>query len=135
MRYGMVIDPKALLSGCKTCSVVCKVAQQHSQQHYLESRSLEGGNAPDTARSTWDNPEMQHWPWPASTARTRPDQECARWGATWKDEQTDIVRQDYYNVHRLPHVLRGRLLPTPASARSTGRNRLRRLRPGRRRSP
>ncbi len=47
---------------------------------------------------------MQHWPWPASTARTGLPR-CARWGATWKDEQTGIVRQDYDKVHRLPHVI------------------------------
>ena len=61
MRYGMVIDLKRC-SGCKTCSVVCKVANNIPNNIIWNRDLTEGGNAPDTAGGTWDNPEMQHWP-------------------------------------------------------------------------
>ena len=61
MRYGMVIDLKRC-SGCKTCSVVCKVANNIPNDIIWNRVLTEGGNAPDTAGGTWDNPEMQHWP-------------------------------------------------------------------------
>ena len=94
MRYGMVIDLKRC-SGCKTCSVVCKVANNIPNDIIWNRVLTEGGNAPDTAGATWDNPEMQHWPVACQHCENPACTKVCPVGATWKDEQTGIVRQDY----------------------------------------
>ena len=94
MRYGMVIDLKRC-SGCKTCSVVCKVANNIPNNIIWNRVLTEGGNAPDTAGGTWDNPEMQHWPVACQHCENPACTKVCPVGATWKDEQTGIVRQDY----------------------------------------
>ena len=94
MRYGMVIDLKRC-SGCKTCSVVCKVANNIPNDIIWNRVLTEGGNAPDTAGGTWDNPEMQHWPVACQHCENPACTKVCPVGATWKDEQTGIVRQDY----------------------------------------
>ena len=128
MRYGMVIDLKRC-SGCKTCSVVCKVANNIPNDIIWNRVLTEGGNAPDTAGGTWDNPEMQHWPVACQHCENPACTKVCPVGATWKDEQTGIVRQ----VHRLPHVP-GRLpLHRRPLVQLGGAGLLRRLRPGRRR--
>ena len=93
MRYGMVIDLKRC-SGCKTCSVVCKVANNIPNNIIWNRVLTEGGNAPDTAGGTWDNPEMQHWPVACQHCENPACTKVCPVGATWKDEQTGIVRQD-----------------------------------------
>ena len=94
MRYGMVIDLKRC-SGCKTCSVVCKVANNIPNDIIWNRVLTEGGNAPDTAGGTWGNPEMQHWPVACQHCENPACTKVCPVGATWKDEQTGIVRQDY----------------------------------------
>ena len=94
MRYGMVIDLKRC-SGCKTCSVVCKVANNIPNNIIWNRVLTEGGNAPDTAGGTWDNPEMQHWPVACQHCENPACTKVCPVGATWKDEQRGIVRQDY----------------------------------------
>ena len=44
---------------------------------------------------TWDNPEMQHWPVACQHCENPACTKVCPVGATWKDEQTGIVRQDY----------------------------------------
>ena len=122
MRYGMVIDLKRC-SGCKTCSVVCKVANNIPNDIIWNRVLTEGGNAPDTAGGTWDNPEMQHWPVACQHCENPACTKVCPVGATWKDEQTGIVRQDYDKCIGCRMCL--------AACPYTGL--LRRLRPGRRR--
>lgn len=70
MRYGMVIDLKRC-SGCKTCSVVCKVANNIPNDIIWNRVLTEGGNAPDTGWwAPGTIPRCSTGPWPASTART-----------------------------------------------------------------
>ena len=94
MRYGMVIDLKRC-SGCKTCSVVCKVANNIPNNIIWNRVLTEGGNAPDTAGGTWDNPEMQHWPVACQHCENPACVKVCPVGATYKDPETGVVRQDY----------------------------------------
>ena len=94
MRYGMVIDLKRC-SGCKTCSVVCKVANNIPNNIIWNRVLTEGGNAPDTAGGTWDNPEMQHWPVACQHCENPACTKVCPVGATYKDPETGVVRQDY----------------------------------------
>ena len=81
--------------GCNTCALACKM-QNNVPDGMLWNRVLtEGGNAPDTAGGTWDNPEMQHWPVACQHCENPACTKVCPVGATWKDEQTGIVRQDY----------------------------------------
>ena len=81
--------------GCNTCALACKM-QNNVPEGMLWNRVLtEGGNAPDTAGGTWDNPEMQHWPVACQHCENPACTKVCPVGATWKDEQTGIVRQDY----------------------------------------
>ena len=86
MRYGMVIDLKRC-SGCKTCSVVCKVANNIPNNIIWNRVLTEGGNAPDTAGGTWDNPEMQHWPVACQHCQNAACQRVCPTGATYKDDK------------------------------------------------
>ena len=86
MRYGMVIDLKRC-SGCKTCSVVCKVANNIPNDIIWNRVLTEGGNAPDTAGGTWDNPEMQHWPVACQHCQNAACQRVCPTGATYKDDK------------------------------------------------
>ena len=94
MRYGMVIDLKRC-SGCKTCSVLCKVANNIPNNIIWNRVLTEGGNAPDTAGGTWDNPEMQHWPVACQHCENPACVKVCPVGATYKDPETGVVRQDY----------------------------------------
>ena len=86
MRYGMVIDLKRC-SGCKTCSVVCKVANNIPNDIIWNRVLTEGGNAPDTAGGTWDNPEMQHWPVACQHCENPACERVCPTGATYKDDK------------------------------------------------
>jgi molybdopterin-containing oxidoreductase family iron-sulfur binding subunit len=82
----MVIDLKRC-SGCKTCSVVCKVANNIPNDIIWNRVLTEGGNAPDTAGGTWDNPEMQHWPVACQHCQNAACQRVCPTGATYKDDK------------------------------------------------
>ena len=121
MRYGMVIDLKRC-SGCKTCSVVCKVANNIPNNIIWNRVLTEGGNAPDTAGGTWDNPEMQHWPVACQHCENPACTKVCPVGATWKDPADGRCAPGLRQVHRLPHV-HGRLPLHGRPLASTGRSR------------
>ena len=73
--------------GCNTCALACKM-QNNVPDGMLWNRVLtEGGNAPDTAGGTWDNPEMQHWPVACQHCENPACLKVCPTGATYKDEQ------------------------------------------------
>ena len=81
--------------GCNTCALACKM-QNNVPDGMLWNRVLtEGGNAPDTAGGTWDNPEMQHWPVACQHCENPACVKVCPVGATYKDPETGVVRQDY----------------------------------------
>jgi molybdopterin-containing oxidoreductase family iron-sulfur binding subunit len=94
MRYGMVIDLKRC-SGCKTCSVVCKVAN-NVPNNILWNRVLtEGGSSPDTSSGTYPDAHIVHWPVQCNHCDNPACVTACPVGATWKDPDTGIVHQDY----------------------------------------
>ena len=95
MRYGMVIDTKRCF-GCHTCTTSCKLAN-HLPAGIMWNRVLtDGGEGIDTPAGQYPNSlslsftplACQHCENPACT-RVCPV------GATYKDPETGVVRQDY----------------------------------------
>ena len=93
-RYGMTIDTKRCV-GCNACTVACKI-NNNLPNGIMWTRVLtEGGDAPDTPAGVFPNGKMryvtlscQHCENPACT-------KVCPVGATYKDPETGVVRQDY----------------------------------------
>ena len=94
MRYGMVIDTKRCV-GCNACTVSCKMANNVPQDIFWTRALTDGGDATDTPAGVFPNVSMrfvtvscQHCENPACV-------KVCPVGATYKDPETGIVRQDY----------------------------------------
>lgn len=94
MRYGMAINTKRCI-GCHTCSVKCKIENNVPNGIWWNQTRTVGGEDMDAPSGQWPNTELyyetiqcMHCENPACT-RVCPV------GATFKDPETGIVRQDY----------------------------------------
>ena len=93
-RLGMVIDMKGCI-GCSSCAMACKI-ENNLPDHVWWNRVLtRGGQNRDTPAGTYPNLTMsnvvvacQHCENPACI-------KVCPVGATYKDEETGVVRQDY----------------------------------------
>ena len=93
-RLGMVIDMKACIA-CASCAVACKVENNLPDEVWWNRVLTDGGENPDTPAGVYPDLTMsnlvvacQHCDNPA----------CAKVcpvGATYKDPETGVVRQDY----------------------------------------
>lgn len=93
-HYGMVIDTRRCV-GCNACSVACKIANGLPEGIFWTRALTDGGDAADTPSGQFPNVSMrwitvgcQHCENPACT-------KACPVGATYKDPETGIVRQDY----------------------------------------
>ena len=93
-QFGMVIDLKRCI-GCHACSVACKSENNLPNRIWWNRVTTDGGEEIDLPRGTYPNLTMQkiaiacqHCSNPACT-------KVCPVGATSKDPQTGIVRQDY----------------------------------------
>lgn len=94
MRLGYVIDKKSCI-GCHACAVACKVENNLPDGVWWNRILTEGGENRDTPKGTYPNLSMgniavscQHCDNPACV-------KVCPVGATYKDEATGAVRQDY----------------------------------------
>lgn len=94
MHYGMVIDTKRCI-GCHTCAVSCKKQNNLPNEVWWNRVLTDGGEWMDTASGEYPNNSMsylavscQHCENPACT-------KVCPVGATYKDPETGVVRQDY----------------------------------------
>ena len=94
MRLGMVVDTKACF-GCNTCAMKCKQANNVPNGILWNRVMFDGGEGRDTmvgeysdARLTFYPVACQHCDDPACT-------KVCPVGATYKDSETGVVRQDY----------------------------------------
>lgn len=94
MRYGMAIDTRRCI-GCHTCSVKCKIENNVPNGIWWNQTRTEGGEGMDAPEGQWPDTRLsyvtlhcQHCENPACT-------KVCPVGATYKDESTGIVRQDY----------------------------------------
>lgn len=93
-RYGMVIDKQRCI-GCQTCAVGCKSINNLPDGVWWNRVLTVGGDNIDTAGGTYPNNHIefitlacQHCENPACT-------KVCPVGATYKDPETGVVRQDY----------------------------------------
>ncbi len=93
-RYGFVIDQKRCV-GCQTCAIACKSFNNVPDGVWWNRVLTDGGDSIDTAGGTYPDNRLdfvtvacQHCENPACT-RVCPV------GATYKDPETGVVRQDY----------------------------------------
>ncbi|WP_449315489.1 4Fe-4S dicluster domain-containing protein [Rubneribacter sp.] len=94
MRYGMVVDTSRCI-GCHTCAVACRNSNNVPNSIWWNRVLTVGGDWIDTAAGQFPNNEIsfltlacQHCGDPACT-------KVCPVGATYKDEGTGIVHQDY----------------------------------------
>lgn len=94
MRYGIVVDIKRCM-GCATCMVACKSENNLANGVWWNRMLTVGGDAPDSPAGEYPNLSReyvtvacQHCENPACT-------KVCPVGATYKDPETGVVRQDY----------------------------------------
>ena len=86
MRYGMVIDLKRC-SGCKTCSVVCKVANNIPNDIIWNRVLTEGCDRFDSAEGTYPNLSRTYLPLACQHCENPACERVCPTGATYKDDK------------------------------------------------
>ena len=94
MRYGMAIDLKRCI-GCHACAIACKSSNNVPRDIWWNRVSTIGEDVLDSPSGTYPNNYLQ----PISISCQHCDNPaCTRVcpvGATYKDPETGVVRQDY----------------------------------------
>ena len=93
-RYGMAIDTNRCV-GCNACTLACKQAN-NVPDGVMWSRVLtDGGDMPDTPASDGGNLSMRYFPMGCQHCENPACVKVCPVGATYKDPETGVVRQDY----------------------------------------
>ncbi|MBQ3386616.1 MAG: 4Fe-4S dicluster domain-containing protein [Eggerthellaceae bacterium] len=90
----MVIDMTHCI-GCHTCSVACKVANNVPNGIWWNRVLTDGGPTMDTARGQYPNNTLNHVSISCQHCSNPACTKVCPVGATYKDRDTGIVRQDY----------------------------------------
>ncbi len=94
MHYGMAIDLNRCM-GCQTCAVTCKSLNNLPDNVWWNRVLTDGGECIDTARGDYPNLFMEYYPISCQHCENPACAKVCPVGATWKDSETGIVRQDY----------------------------------------
>ena len=94
MHYGMVIDTKRCV-GCNACTVACKMANNVPQDIFWTRALTDGGEMMDTPAGEFPDVSLRYITVSCQHCENPACAKVCPVGATWKDEQTGIVRQDY----------------------------------------
>lgn len=93
-HYGMVIDTKRCV-GCNACTTACKIANNVPEGIFWTRALTDGGDAPDTPKGTFPNVQMRYITVGCQHCENPACMKVCPVGATYKDPETGIVRQDY----------------------------------------
>lgn len=93
MRYGMAINTKRCI-GCHTCSVKCKMENNVPNGLWWNQTRTVGGEAMDTPSGNFPNTEMSYLTISCMHCENPACTKVCPVGATYKDPETGIVRQD-----------------------------------------
>ena len=95
MRYGMAIDLKRCI-GCHTCAMACKSANNVPEGVMWNRILTNGGESPDTPSGRFpDTLAMEYMPVSCQHCENPACVKVCPVGATYKDPETGVVRQDY----------------------------------------
>ncbi|MCI8469167.1 MAG: 4Fe-4S dicluster domain-containing protein [Eggerthellaceae bacterium] len=94
MRYGMVID-SARCIGCHSCAVACKQINNLPRGVWWNRVLTEGGEDMDTPAGEFPNLSMTATPVSCQHCENPACVKVCPVGATYKDPETGVVRQDY----------------------------------------
>ena len=92
-RYGMVIDKKKCI-GCNTCAIACK-SENGVPDDIWWNRILTEGEGVDVPFGEFPNCSIGYLPVNCQHCENPACVKVCPVGATWKDPDTGIVRQDY----------------------------------------
>ena len=93
-RYGIVIDVKQC-EGCMTCMVVCKSENNLPNNIWWNRMLTDGGNAVDAPAGTYPNLRREFYTVACQHCDNPACVKVCPVGATYKDAETGVVRQDY----------------------------------------
>ena len=93
-RFGMVVDTYRCI-GCHTCSVACKGENDIPRDVWWNRVLTVGGDNMDTPLGIFPNLEMNHITLNCQHCENPACVKVCPVGATYKDEETGVVRQDY----------------------------------------
>lgn len=94
MRLGMAIDTKRCI-GCHTCAVACKHENNIPRDIWWNRILTDGGEQIDIPKGQWPNNKISYVPVACQHCENPACVKVCPVGATWKDPETGIVRQDY----------------------------------------
>ena len=93
-RYGFVIDSKSCIS-CHSCAVACKVENNLPDTIWWNRILTDGGPNMDTPAGTYPNLTIRNIPMACQHCDNPACVKVCPVGATYKDPETGVVRQDY----------------------------------------
>ena len=93
-RLGFVIDVHRCI-GCHTCSVACKVENNLPTGIIWNRTVTDGGDAMDTPSGVWPNVKKDYFTIACQHCENPACVKVCPVGATYKDPETGVVRQDY----------------------------------------
>ena len=93
-QYGMVIDTKRCI-GCNACTVICKMANNVPEGIFWTRVLTDGGDAVDTPKRVGDTLSMRYYTLGCQHCSNPACVKSCPVGATYKDPETGVVRQDY----------------------------------------
>lgn len=94
MRYGFAIDTKRCV-GCHTCAVQCRYENNIPKETWWNRIMTDGGDHMDLASGQFPNVTMSYLPVACQHCDNPSCVKVCPVGATYKDEETGVVRQDY----------------------------------------
>ena len=93
-RFGMAIDTKRCV-GCNACTIACKQANNVPNNIMWTRVLTDGGDMPDTPANVDGHLSMRYLPMGCQHCENPACVKVCPVGATYKDPETGIVRQDY----------------------------------------
>ncbi|MBB3171408.1 4Fe-4S dicluster domain-containing protein [Parvibacter caecicola] len=93
-RYGMAIDTKRCV-GCNACTIACKSTNNIPEGIFWTRVLTDGGDVPDVPRETEMGLFMNYLPMGCQHCENPACVKVCPVGATYKDPETGVVRQDY----------------------------------------
>ena len=93
-RYGFAIDQRRCI-GCQTCAVACKSFNNVPDGVWWNRILTDGGANMDTAAGIYPNCRIAYFPVMCQHCENPACVKVCPVGATYKDAETGVVRQDY----------------------------------------